>query len=472
MEMAQLALSDRSANGPKIPSKRIAVIGAGASGLCMAKYLLELGADVTVFEIGTKIGGLWCYDNDNGLTSIYKTLHINTARNLTRFHDFDFKPDVQMFPDHRDMHEYLISYANHFGVTQRILFNSRVTKVSPAFEPSIDEPEWEIVTEDGVTRTFDSVVVANGHQSVPLHVQELKDQFMGQYLHAHDYREPEPFVGKRVCVVGIGNSAVDIATDVCVRAARTVVVARSGAMILPKTIFGIPITDIIARLYRWWLPASLPRRVARWITLIVHGDMTRLGFKPMDKRAHATSGALICHHIAYNRITVKQGIDKIEDQSITFSDGRSEEFDTLIAATGYRIEFPFVSPEIVPVEDNRVGLYKRIAPPNWPGLFFIGLINTNTALPSIFEQQARWIREFALGLAVLPTADEMRADVEERDRWLAANYRNSPRHGIETEFFPYFKELRKSLKQGRQRAQPSPYGVATGATLRPVDSRP
>lgn len=440
---------------PLIDKPRVAVIGAGASGLCMAKYLIEYQADVSVFEAGTQIGGLWCYDNDNGMSAIYKTLHINTARNLTRFHDYDFKPDVQMFPSHEDMHNYLISYAKHFGVTPRIKFRSKVTEVRPLFTPGTAQPVWEIVTESGARDQFDAVVVANGHQSVPLHADELKTRFQGEYVHSHDYREAEPFVGKRVCVVGMGNSAVDIATDLCVRAARTVVVARSGVMILPKTIFGIPITDIVAKLYRPWLPASLPGRVAKAITHVVHGDMRKYGFKPLEKRNHATSGALICHHIAYNRITVKQGIDSVEGKSLRFSDGTVEEFDALVAATGYRISFPFLPPDIVEVKNNGVALYKRIASPAWPGLYFIGLINTNTALPNIFEQQARWIREFALGRARLPTQQEMVADIEARDRWVATTYRHTPRHSIETEFYPYFKELRTSLQSGRRCAKGS-----------------
>lgn len=428
---------------------RIAIIGAGVSGICMAKYLIQESADVTVFEIGSQIGGLWCYNNDNGLTAIYKTLHINTARNLTRFHDYDFKPDVQMFPSHEDMHEYLVSYADHFGVTPRIRFKSKVTEVRPLFKPGTEAPRWEIATESGARDQFDVVIVANGHQSVPLHAEELRSRFEGEYLHSHDYRDPEPFVGKRVCIIGMGNSAVDIATDVCVRAARTVVVARSGVMILPKTIFGIPITDIIAKLYRPWLPASLPGRVARAITYIVHGDMQKYGFKPLEKRNHATSGALICHHIAYNRLTVKQGIESVNGRRLRFADGTIEEFDVMIAATGYRISFPFLSSDIVEVKNNGVALYKRIVPPDWPGLYFIGLINTNTALPNIFEEQARWIREFAMGRAALPDRQEMVTDIQARDSWIAATYRNTPRHAIETEFYPYFKELRAALKKGR-----------------------
>jgi dimethylaniline monooxygenase (N-oxide forming) len=102
------------------PHKRVAVIGAGASGLCVSKYLIEAGFDVTVFEIGTQIGGLWCFRNDNDRSSCYRTLHINTSRGVTHFHDYDFDSSVQPFPDHRDMHKYLVAYADHFGVTPRI----------------------------------------------------------------------------------------------------------------------------------------------------------------------------------------------------------------------------------------------------------------------------------------------------------------------------------------------------------------
>ena len=165
------AVRDSSAqltHAGKASKPRIAIIGAGASGICMAKCLIPDSADVTVFEIGTEIGGLWCYNNDNGLTAIYKTLHINTARNLTRFHDYDFKPDVQTFPSHEDMHEYLISYADHFGVTPCIRFKSKVTEVRPLFKPGAEVPRWEIVTESGARDQFDVVIVANGHQSIPL----------------------------------------------------------------------------------------------------------------------------------------------------------------------------------------------------------------------------------------------------------------------------------------------------------------
>jgi cation diffusion facilitator CzcD-associated flavoprotein CzcO len=427
--------------------KKIAVIGAGAAGLCVTKYLLEAGFDVTVFEIGTQIGGLWCFRNDNERSSCYRTLHINTSRGVTHFHDYDFDDTVQPFPDHSDMHRYLVSYADHFGVTPRIRFKTRVTEVRPAFAPGKEEPRWTVSLEDGAAETYDTVIVATGHLTKPLHVPMFRDDFKGEYVHSHYYREPEAFVGKRICVVGVGNSGCDIASDVCVTAPRCVMVARSGVLILPKLFLGLPFTDITNMLQKDWIPEWLRSRLVRFMTWVVHGDMTKLGFKPLDKRAHVTSNANIVNHIAYRRIVVKQGIEKIEGRRIHFADGTAEDFDTLIAATGYLIDLPFIPPEVVPIQDNNVDLYQRIVPPDWPGLYFMGMFNTNTALNMIFEYQARWIREIELGNAALPSESEMRAAIEARKRWVAETYKASPRHTIEEEIVPYRKDLHRSLRR-------------------------
>lgn len=438
-------------NVPRAP-RRYAVIGAGASGLCFAKYLLQNGlGEVELFEIGTQIGGLWCIDNDSGNSSAYETLHINTARNLTNFSDFRFADDVQPFPDHRDMHRYLVSYADHFGLTSRIRFRSKVVSLRPAPNHRTDAPQWEIETERGEVHRFDRVVVANGHLSKPLHLPEYRDGFTGEYLHSHDYRSPKPYVGKRICVIGVGNSAVDIASDVCVTSPRTVLVARSGVMIGPKLIFGVPFTDLTMKLYRRWIPDKLRRRIIAFLVFLVHGRMTDLGFKPLTRRAHPTTSAVVVQHIAYRRIIVKQGVSRIEGQRIHFVDGSSEEFDTLIACNGYEIDLPFISPDIVPVRNNSVDLFKRMIVPDWPGLCFAGMFNTTTALNLVYEAQARWFCAIEKGESVLPDAGEMRADIEAKKQWIARYYKESLRHTIEEEHLFYLEELRQSLAQGRHR---------------------
>ena len=453
-----------------VAAKRMAVIGAGASGLTTAKHMLEVGFAVTIFEIGTQIGGLWCYENDSGRSSAYKTLHINTAKNLTNFADFKFADDVQAFPDHWDMHRYLCDYADHFDLRRRIRFRAEVTKVRPALTPGAPAPRWEVETADGSADVFDAVLVASGHLTKPLHAPEIRDAFAGEYLHAHDYREPESYAGKRVCVVGIGNSGLDIVSDVCVGAARTVMVARSGILITPKLLFGFPFTDVTMKLYRHWIPDWLRMGIIKGLVYLMHGSMRRLGFPRLTKRVHAASNATAVQHIAYRRVTVKQGIERIEGRTIHFVDGTNEEFDALIAATGYQIELPFISPDIVPIDGNGVALYKSMVPPDWPGLYFMGMFNTDTALNQVFEWQAKWVRSFELGRARLPSPDAMRADIAAYRRWLKRTYKDTSRHAIEIEHLPYSGALWRSLMLGRLRARFG--GGRPGAAPAPTGGTP
>jgi len=445
-------------------SKRVAVIGAGACGLCAAKYLLQSGFDVTVFEIGSQIGGMWCYNNDSGRSSAYRTLHINTSRGVTRFSDLDFDDETQPFPDHFDMHRYLVKYADHFGVTPRIRFNSEVTHVRPAFEKGREPAKWEVELADGTIGVFDAVIAATGHLTQPLHVPQL-ESFAGEYLHSHHYREPDSYVGKRICVVGVGNSACDIASDVCVTAKRCVLVARSGVMILPKLMFGRAFTDITAKIQRPWIPRKLRQKLTRLLVWLIHGDMARLGFKRPTELTHVTSNATVVTDIAYRRIEVKQGIEAVENKTIRFADGTEEEFDVLIAATGYSIDLEFIPKDVLKVENNELSLHLRMVPPDWPGLFFLGFFNTDTALNMVFEHQARWVREVLLENASLPAEAEMRQAITERAAWYAGRYKHTARHTIEEEHVRYLTDLRRAMKEmvGRARSSPQPANMQRSA---------
>lgn len=407
---------------------------------------------MTVYEIGTQVGGLWCFNNDNGLSSAYKTLHINTAKKLTNFRDFKFPEGTQPFPSHRDMHAYVTRFVEQFGLRPLIRFGSRVTAVWPVEGGGSGRSRWKVETDKANGGIFDAVVVASGHLSKPLHVERLRG-FAGDYLHSHDYKEPEPFVGKRVCIVGIGNSACDIASDLATVTPRTVVVARSGVRIAPKLLFGIPFTDVTMILSHPLIPEWVGRVVTRALIRMIHGPMERLGFKPLRRRSHAVSNATIVQHIAYRRVEVKHDIAHIDGRVIHFTDGTHDEFDTLIAATGYRIDFPFLSPEILSVRDNVVHLYNRIVLPDWPGLYFMGLLNLNGAANQAYERQAPWIVAVETGEAVLPTREEMQSAIQRKAQWVKRYYPGTARHTIEEEPTRYFRELRTSLRAARARAR-------------------
>jgi len=224
-------------------------------------------------------------------------------------------------------------------------------------------------------------------------------------------------------------------------------VARSGVLILPKLLFGRAFTDITAQIQRPWIPRGLRRRITRFLTWLAHGDITRLGFKRPTELTHVTSNATVVTDIAYRRIAVKQGISAVEGKTIRFVDGTAEEFDVLIAATGYAIDLDFVPPQVLQVADNQLELYMRIVPPEWPGLYLMGFFNTDTALNMVFEHQARWVRELLLENARLPSAGSMRQAIVERAAWYAGQYKQSIRHSIEEEHVRYLTDLKTTLRE-------------------------
>lgn len=421
---------------------KVLVIGAGSAGLVALKTLRESGVDAVAFEGGRRVGGIWVFENDNGLSSAYRTLHINTDRKRTAFAGAPFPRNIQYYPTHWEMAQYFADYADKYDLWPHVRFGVWVDHVERA-EGS--ESGWVVTTKDGEKHRFDNIVIATGHLSVPSHPDAIKDAFSCEYLHSHYYRSPDPYVGKRVCVIGVGNSAADISTDICNVTESTVMVARSGVLIRPKFAFGVPYPDIMLALQKPWIPGRVRGLVNALLCYLIHGKMERLGFVKLTEKAHPTSSATLVNHILYNRVRVKNGIEKIDGSTIHFTDGSSEIFDVLIAATGYKIDVPFLRDHLT-VESNRLELWKRIVHPDLPGIFFQGFANaSDLPLNYMFERQAEWITQFVVGNATLPPAEEMRQDILRKRAEIDAVYRHTPRHTIDEEMLPYTAELRRSL---------------------------
>jgi hypothetical protein len=427
-------------------ARRIAVIGAGPAGLVTAKTLIEAGAAVTVYEAGSRVGGTWVFDNDNGRQFLYRALHINTPKRLTAFSDFPFPNDTQPIPSHLDMARYMRSYAEQFGLLPRIRFNSPVTSVRRD-----DSGRWRVTFAQEETRDYDAVVVCVGLFDRPHHESKLKDSFEGIYIHSAEYRSPEAFLGQRVCVVGAGNSAVDIASDVCRTASQTVLIARSPVNIIPHFVLGVGLGDISAGLRQRWIPDAFRRFVLKWLTRMVHGRMTDYGFAAASHRLHPTISSTIVQDILFRRVTVQRGIERIDGRTLTFTDGSKADFDVLIASTGYATDFPFLPTEIVPRSPERLRLFKRIVPPNHPGLYFVGMINLDTPINYACEKQAKWITAIECGAAVLPARELMLKDIERKDRWALQHYGKARRHSVQEESKSYYRELDRSLHMALQR---------------------
>lgn len=418
--------------------RRAAVIGAGAAGLCAAKHLAAAGLEVCVFEIGTKIGGLWVYENDNGLSPAYRSLHINSETKVTAYKDFQFPDDCPIYPSHWQMADYLRAYARRFDLEGLIRFNTRVKAIRLT-----DDGPYEVELEGGKTETFDAVIVGSGHQGVPAH-PPFRDGFTGDYIHAHDYREPDSYKGKRVLVVGVGNSACDIAADICTVTERTVIAARSAVLIMPRMLCGVPTARVLAKMEKHWMPWGLRRRIRETIAWLAHGKMEQWGFRTPKTRTHPTSHPSLMAHFVWNRITAKPGIRAVEGQAVTFEDGSVEEFDAMIAATGYDVDLPFLTDDQSPVQGRWLALYHRVLRPGHPGLYFVGFFNVSGGGNiRMMDDQAEWIAALESGELDRPSETEMQAGIARERYRIRRNYPDSPRYGLELDPREYRADLAK-----------------------------
>jgi dimethylaniline monooxygenase (N-oxide forming) len=429
---------------------KVCVIGAGSSGIASCQVLDARGIDFECFEKGSGVGGNWRYDNDNGLSSAYRSLFINTSRRMMQYASYPMPDDYPDYPHHTQIARYFDDYVDHFGLRDRISFNTEVTSVEPAAEG-----RWEVTLDDGTSRTYEAVLVANGHHWDPRWPEPPftgQDSFEGDQLHSHDYREPdERFRDKNVLVLGIGNSATDIAVETSRHSRMTYLAMRRGAHVLPKYLQGRPTdelgTDFLSRL-PFWLTRRLFARALRQ----AQGRMEDYGLPTPDHKlgeAHPTISSDLLPRIGHGRVKVKPNIERIDAKSVHFVDGSSVDVDTIVWCTGYRITFPFLSPDIVDATDNRIALYRRVVHPDRPGLYFIGLVQPLGAIMPIAELQSEWIADVLEGKVALPEPEEMKRIVQREDRRMRRRYVASKRHTIQVDYYPYMRVLRRERKRTR-----------------------
>ena len=438
-------------------SKRFAVIGAGAAGLCSAKHLLAQGFDVTIYEIGTRIGGLWVFDNDNGLGPAYRSLHLNSEKQVTAYRDFPFEDNSTYYAHHTEVHRYLEAYADRNDLRRHIRFKSRVVALEP-----VQGGGWRVRLEQGTEEAFAGVVVATGHQGTPSH-PPYAEKFKGEYLHSHAYRAPEPFRGKHVVVIGAGNSAVDIAADICTLTASTTLSVRSPVLIMPRTLFGKPLSRFLAKVEKPYVPWPVRRWVREFIVRMVSGPMEQWGFVTPKTRTHPTSHPNLMAHFVWGRIKGKPAIADIEDREIRFTGGSTATFDSMIAATGYDVDVPFLPKDVKVLDRHRLNLFRRIAVPGWPDLYFVGFFNVSGGGNiRLMDFQAEWIADIASGEVMLPDAAEMQRDIAREHQAMAKLYPAAARYGLELDSRKYARDLAKEMERGRQRA--ARHGASRTAT--------
>lgn len=428
-----------------IPADPICIIGGGSSGIATAKALKEKGLAFDIFEKGSQLGGMWRYENDNGVSSAYRSLHIDTSVRNLAYSDFPFPPDAPDFLSHWEVLDYLEAYADRFGLREHVRFRTEVTRVSPA------EGGWDVALKGGETQRYPTVIVANGHLWKP-RWPDFPGQFNGEAIHSHHYRVADSYRDKTVLVVGIGNSAVDIASDVARQARCTHLSTRRSAHIMPKYIMGIPTdrwSSFLTRRLR--LPVPLARAILGRLKVLSIGRQERFGVpRPAHPiwREHATISQDLLAHVGHGRIRIRPDIARLDGRTVEFTDRTRTDFDAIIYATGYETEFPFLDRDLWPVKDGKARLYRRIMPPAHPSLCFTGLVQPIGPTIPLVEVQARWLAGVLAGTIRLPDRATMEREVEEHLSILARTYVNSARYALEVDFRRYAGQLNRDMAQG------------------------
>lgn len=447
---------------------RVCIVGAGSSGIAACQVLGARGLPYDCFETGSQVGGNWRYLNDNGMSSAYRSLHINTSRTVMEYATYPMPATLPNYPNHAQIAEYFDSYVDHFGFRDRIRFRTEVVSVTPAAGGG-----WEVTTrgrDTGLQHTerYRAVLVANGHHWHPRWPEPaFPGTFDGEQTHAHHYREPEPYRGRRVLVLGIGNSAADIAVETSAVSERTFLAMRRGAHVVPKYLLGRPF-DALAKTPLTRLPLALQRLVLRGSLRLVQGRMSDYGLPEPDHRplsAHPTVSADLLNRLGHGDITVKPTIERLDGDRVHFADGSAERVDAIIYCTGYQISFPFLDPSVIAAADNRIGLFHRVVDPDHQGLYFIGLVQPLGAIMPIAEAQSEWVADLVDGTATLPPIGAMRREITAYQRATAARYVASKRHTIQVDFMPYLRELAAERRRGARRA-------ARAGARRPVTATP
>lgn len=423
------------------------IIGAGISGLTAAKALKDRGIPYDQFELGRDLGGIWRIDHAR--SPAYETLHINSSKDNMELADFSIPEDFPEFGHHTDVLRYFEAYADAFDLRERITFNTKVERAVPA-----DDNGWDVTLSTGETRRYGAVLSATGHHWHP-RLPDFPGTFSGRTLHAHDYRDPMDFAGERVCIVGIGNSACDIAIDLSRVAEHVTLSTRSSAWILPKYLLGVPLDQWTSPVMER-LPVGMRRWTLRALTWLTVGNQARYGVPTPDHKMmqeHPTVSQELLSHVGHGRIAIKPNIERLEGGALRFEDGTREPFDTVIYATGYDIKFPYLPDDVFRVENNEVALYRFVVPPGLPNLYFLGLLQPLGALMPLSELQAKWGAGLLDGTFALPDAATMRGSIQQTKADMDQRYHDSPRHTIQCDFWTYVRTLRREMKQGRRRAK-------------------
>ncbi|KAM5239075.1 flavin-containing monooxygenase 3 [Ctenodactylus gundi] len=435
--------------------KKVAIVGAGVSGLASIRSCLEEGLQPTCFERSNDIGGLWKFSDDaeEGRASIYKSVFTNSSKEMMCFPDFPYPDDFPNFMHNSKLQEYIIAFAREKDLVRHIQFETLVTSINKRPDFSITG-QWDVTTEkDGKRESavFDAVMICSGHHvypNLPKGSFPGLNRFKGQCFHSRDYKEPGIWKGKRVLVVGLGNSGCDIAAELSHIAEQVIISSRSGSWVMSRVWDdGYPWDMVFITRFQTFLKNSLPSAISDWWytkQMNARFKHENYGLMPLDGtlRKEPVFNDELPARILCGTVTIKPNVREFTENSAIFEDGSTfKNIDCIIFATGYGYAYPFLDESIIKSRNNEVTLFKGIFPPQLekPTLAVIGLVQSLGAAIPTTDLQARWATQVIKGTCTLPSVEEMMDDIDEKMgkklKWFGKS------ETIQTDYIVYMDEL-------------------------------
>lgn len=453
------------------------VIGAGPAGLAAARALAGHGVRYDHVERHTEVGGIW--DIDAPGSPMYDAAHFISSRTLSGFGGFPMPDDYPDYPSHRQILAYLRAFADRYGLTAGIRFGTEVrevTAVDGGFRVRFGAAGAGAGAGDGdgdrgpagdEVRTYRAVICCSGSQWTP-RMPELPGEFGGELRHSNTFRSADEVAGRRVLVIGGGNSACDIAVDAARTAERVVISMRRGYWFIPKHLFGVP-ADVIGSTGPH-LPMWVQQRVFGGMLRLLVGDPRRVGLQRPDHRIFETHPVLnsnLHHALQHGDVTARPAIARIDDRTVHFVDGTREEVDEIIAATGYEHAIPYAQQLF---GRGHPDLYLTAFSREHEGLFGLGFTETNSGAYGHFDELAQLIA----GHLADRTADPERYRRFERhlrtdspDLTGGIRFVDTPRHQGYVDADALTRYRHKLVKRwGFATRSPQPVGAGAGAAQR------
>ncbi len=428
-------------------TKTVAVIGTGPAGITAIKNFMDLGFEVVGFDRCQGVGGNWRFDDPTGHSSVFETTHIISSRHTSSYEDFPLPADVADYPSHRILAKYFSDYAARFGVDRVVRFETEVTRCAP--EPG---DRWAVTwRRSGETETrteiFDAVCVCNGHHHTP-RMPSYPGVFAGKIMHSHDYKRAAPFADQRVLVIGGGNSACDVAVETARVSKKTSISWRRGYYLVPKFMLGRPVDKLYYQLQ--WLPKRIQLRLFKWLLLMTQGHNRDIGLPEPDHelmQTHPTLNSDLYLAIRHGKVFPKRDIQRFEGHRVHFVDGTSEEYDVVVACTGYHITHPFLDPSLIDLSKGPVRLYQKMIPERLKNLYFIGLFQPIGCIWPGAELQSKLAARHLAGL--WEPAKPLSALIDQELAHPDVHQVDSPRHTITVNDMAFRARLKAELARAR-----------------------